>query len=442
MTNNLATAVVLRHDPDGRTDSTSLGWSAEFRSLLALLGRTVSDRPGEQSVRCWNTAGHARGDRNASMRVNVGQCVWYCHKCGIGGGLADLRRAAGAVHGDDRIGSHARLAPLVRLAAIDGPDLLPLIPPHVLEALRERTGGHRLDRVLCRNLRRLLAAVVDRMLTADHVAEVRFTALDAAERGVSARIWHELLPLLPHLALDVTIGQSGRTWRALHNGRGKGGKLLGTTLTVATDERMKSILEYLSCQREVSTATRDMEYSSSRVEAVTVAAVAVHAPASDGPSLRRRPALATLLADLASHRMIAPAGDGKTLTPPGVAALTVSELVTAHGPSIRRTLRTASTDGLVTIVRAGRAGFVTLTDAGSVLLAREAAAGVTVLLGRIDVARSCWLDVQENAARCRRHRRHAEQDDAPWVVHAPGWVRHSTTGELRRLADLQHGRAA
>jgi hypothetical protein len=322
----------------------------------------------------------------------------------------------------------------VRLAAIDGPDPLPLVSEAALEALRERTGGHRLDGPLRRNLRRLLAAVVDRMIAADHVAEVRFTALDAAERGVSARIWHELLPLLPHFGIDVAVGQSGRTWRALANGRGKGGRLLGTTLTLSPGG-LSRVLEYLTCRDEVETATRDMEYSSSRVEAVTVAAVAVHAPASDGPGLRRRPALATLLADLASHRMVAPAGDGRTLTPPGAAGRTVAELVAAHGLSIRRTLRTASTDGLVTVVRAGRAGFVTLTDAGSVLLDRELAAGMTVLLGRIDVARSRWLDVQADAARCRRERRLATV--APWVQHAPGIVRHAVTGELRDLAELR-----
>ena len=423
---NIATPV----DTGEHRHKSSPAQVAEFRALLAVLDVDVGDRPGWRPARCWNVAAHSGGDRRPSLSVNVERCAWRCHACGQRGGLVGLREAAGVrMGGGGRVGTRARLAALMHLASLDG-DPLAVIPAEAVEALRERTGGHRRDAVLRRNLRRVLAAVVDVMAAADHTSAVRFTALDAAERGVSARLWHELLDLLPLLGIDVARGQSGRTLGALSRGKGKGGRLLATTLTLTP-----SVSEYSSGDGGMGTATRDREYSDSRVEAVTVAALATRAPALDGLGLRRRPALASLLADLATHRMVAPAGDGRTLTPPGAAGRTVRELVAAHGPSIRRTLRTAHVGGLVSLVRVGRDGLVTLTAEGADLLASEAAAGAAVILAGVDRDRRRWADAQAVATRCRRERRLSHV--APWVPHAPGWVRHSITGELSPLAALR-----
>ena len=116
--------------------------------------------------------------------------------------------------------------------ASPGSELLARIPPAAIADLRARTGRHKRDRPLQRNLRRMVAAVVARMDAAQRTQGVRFTATDALELGsIRAETWADLVPVLEHLGLSVSIGESGRVCR---RGSGVRGRLLATTITAKT----------------------------------------------------------------------------------------------------------------------------------------------------------------------------------------------------------------
>jgi len=422
----------------------------EFRSLLRQLDRDLPEREGWHRVRCWHAEAHAHGDRDPSMSVNTSLCWFVCRGCGIRGGLAALRRTAGTSGPAE--GAPALFAALDALALLGsfGSELLGQIPPEALDALRSKTGRHKRDRPLEANLRTLLAAVAERMTLVGRTVRVQFSALDAHAAGIRPNTWCDLLDLLPHLGIEVHRGQSGRCIGRGVRGRGRGGMLAATELSVVSLVWLHPIVkgERMSIREGKSRGiSREIPADPS---ATLRAARAVRAPlsADDRPSLSRRPAVARLLADLETAPDVLPAAGGRIIRP---GSLTLAALVQTHGRSVRRTVRTAELLGLVEIVRvartgtSSRAGWVELSDLGREVLAADSAAGAARLTAEVFERRRRWHDHQRRIlserserARCRAVT-HAGGALAPWAPHAHGYVRHVQTGEVVSLVTLRGG---
>lgn len=403
---------------------------AEFVQLLDLLGvDRVRNRDRWQSVKCWNTTAHNHDDRHPSMSVSLSTCGFRCHGCGIKGGLIALREHAGVTTGTNRSRSVTTNLTAWSVLASPGSNILDHIPAHVVTDLRQRTGRHKQDRTLARNLRRMLAAIVHVMTCAERTSAVRFTQADALELGIRAELWTDLLPMLQHVGIEVTIGQSGRTCR---RGRGQRGRMLATTVTAKTD---------------YSNVTSGMGASSSFIQhngvirngrhAATIAASqATRAPVTrdtDRPTLNRRPAMAELLADLDTYTRPHDI-TGAPITP-GIR--TLSDLVDAHGPNIRRTIRTAAHLGLVVV--AGHA-LVAITELGTDVLGADAAAGARRSADDADQIRQRWEHDQAHTIPEMRRQAAANRlagCHTPWVPHTPGHVVHVDTGEVVTINELR-----
>lgn len=406
---------------------------AEFVQLLDLLGvERLRNRDGWQTVRCWNTNGHANDDRHPSMSINLRTCGFRCHGCPIRGGLSALREQAGVIATrDHRRSVESALTPWSVLASPGG-DILAEIPAAVIADLRNRTGRHKRDRTLARNLRRVLAAVVQVMTDAERTSAVRFTQTDALELGIRAELWTDLLPVLEHVGIVVTIGQSGRTCR---RGHGQRGRMLATTVTAKTDYSVTptgSNVNSLLIQH-------NGVIRNGRHAATIAASQATRAPITrdtDRPTLNRRPALAELLADLDTHTRPHDI-DGHPVT---TGTRTIGDLVADHGPNIRRTIRTATHLGLVDRVVVAGDGLVSITDLGTDVLAADMTAGAHRSANDAAVIRDRWEHDQAHTIPALRRQAAARRlagCDTPWKPHTPGHVVHIDTGEVLAITELR-----
>ena len=421
------------------------GHVREFVGLLDSLGSPPRHR-GQHSIRCW-----AHEDRSPSLSVNPSRCVWYCHACATGGGLRELRDAAGIV--TETRGRPDMLGALDRLAS-PASDPLRVIPVEVVEEFRRVTGRHRRDSVLADNLRRVLASIHARCTDTGHTYRVRYSALDAVGHGIDAKLWHQLIavrlrvgdrvgPLVSWLGIEVEVGESGRTCR---RGSGKGGAFRSTEITLAQipsmtscqypsgDGRRRELIE----NRESSGIGRTLTRITS--EATLAASVAAVAPRGAVPTLNRRRAVALLLADLAFTESEIPISGGH-MSHPGTRVR--SDLVARYGRRILRTIRTAEEYGWITVARIGSEALVALTESGLVRLETDTAAGQIVAADRVHRVRRVWAETQKEITRRRRDARrraacgHLGGVSTPWIPLGNGRVRHHLTGEVESLANLR-----
>lgn len=360
---------------------------SEFIELLQALnaGPVRQDRD-EQDIRCWNRAAHSHGDRRPSLSVRPSRSVFHCKGCGIHGGLTDLRRHAGRHRGQRSTTRHLRSADHLRTLGSPGADVLSLIPADAVARLRDRTGRHKRDHVLNRNLRAVIAALVGRIDDERTTRNVKFSQVDALRAGIRPQLWCDLLDLLPHLGLDVERGQSGRNLRALSQGRGQSGALAVTLVTVRSET-------YDPMSHHSSPVSADIgRVIRKRPEATIAAQLATKATPADGPSLARSPALADLLVSFGMFSQPRPATGG-TGADTIIDTLTIADLVAMNGKRIRRTLNRAEQMGLVSVVRAGRThGLVALTDLGIDVLERDYQTGRDRMDEQADRQMERWAD--------------------------------------------------
>lgn len=434
--------VTPRRDDSTRRDSTP-SERVEFVELLRRLGREVpdvGDRP--VSVRCWNTDAHSHGDRSPSMSVNLWRCVWRCHGCGVHGGLVTLRAAAG-VEPTVRT-SPSRDAALDRLARLGsfGSELLHRIPPEQLERLRAETGRHRRDRVLEQNLRLMLAAVWQQMVTVERTAGVHFGMLDARQSGIRMGTWSDLLHLLPFLGVAVERGDSGRCLARGGRGRGVYGRCARTTVSLTAALWDNSGVKEEPSPGHPSHGVIPKPRPGATLRAAHAAQSKVTAD-TDLPTFSRRPAIARLMADLGSLTTQTPATGGFRAESQPRSAM-VSELVARHGPGIVRTIASAKSLGLVSVVPTARRRDCTLVCApidALDALDHDAAAGAARLRADVTMRQTAWQSWQTDylAGRSRCDRARDIDTAAPWVTHGPGFVRHAVTGEIVPLESIRGG---
>lgn len=408
---------------------------AEFTALLASLDVHVHQRQGWQRVRCWNRDGHKHGDRTPSLSVSVLTCGFRCHGCGVRGGLTALRRHCGKTAPTGvRPSVTALTARLARLAA-PTVDVVALLPDDVLARLRERTGRHRRRHVLNKHLQTVLAAIVTTMRDAKSTRRVRFTATDALRYGIRAETWHDLLDVLPTFGIQVNRGQSGRYLSGARRGRGCGGRLLATTLTLTLTKS-----EYSLGDEQDGHYSRQRGVFRNGLETTLAVAVAVRAPlpTDDTPTLNRRPAVARLLMTLAMHEVDAPAtgNRGHTFRPQ---RMELDELVALYGKTVKRTVAVAETDGLVRLDELTTDGFtlrtVALTDIGALVAERDEISGSLHLSTLAHKAEQRLADFHERLAQAER--RHCERHEAaPWQW--PSEARYVRTAD-GRLVDAVTG---
>lgn len=439
-----------RHPQDGPTPAQQ----AELAALFDLLGVTVRpDRRGTQTARCWSTQAHEHGDRHPSLRINLVQCVWYCHGCGIGGGLIDLREAAGQTTPDDtgvRSRGHGYLALLnaVALQASPDTDVVGMLPPNLVANLRARTGHYLKDSTLKRATQTLLAALVIVGTETDSTRGVRLSELDAIALGVTKMEWKELRPVLAALGIECVVGDSCnphyRYSRSIGAGRGRGGAHAATTFTITP--RVFTNLGYstVMLHHTPSTTTSGVpQFGSERASAQQAARFASAAPIPDeGPGFHRMPSWATIAADMQSGSMRLPATGGvvRWVKPPF--SLRV-DLVERHGPGVPRHLLAMERAGLVQRSGRGAGAVAWLTPLCESVLERDEAAGRSRLGAMVAVKRDKWKDVKQRALECRVV---AERDPVELVVPLPddvAWVAHggrlvdAVTGEFVAQADVE-----
>jgi hypothetical protein len=429
-----------------RVDVTSnLQHVEEFVSLLEVLGSPARHR-GQHSIRCW-----AHEDRSPSLSVNPSRCVWYCHGCATGGGLRELRDAAG-IRTETR-GGAAPLGALDRLAS-PGSDPLRMIPVEVLEEFRRVTGRHRRDTVLSDNLRRLLASIHARCTETQHTYRVRYSATDALAYGMRAELWQDVIalrlrlgnrtaPLISWLGIEVTVGESGRRCRA---GSGKGGAFRSTEITLGQIPSI-SLSEYPSLDGRRSEEgkknnMRGIPNSLTRIssEATLAASLAAARPRGSVPTLARRRAVALLLADLAFTESEIPVSGGQ-MSHPGTRLR--ADLVGRYGKRIQRTIRHAEEHGWVTVARIGSEALVGLTEAGLLRLESDIEIGRTAAADRVHRVQRVWAETQKQIIENRRTARrriacaHLGGMSTPWIPFGPDQVRHYLTGEVTSLSNLR-----
>lgn len=407
---------------------------AEFVALLAELDVHVVERDGWQRVKCWNKDGHANGDRTPSMSVNVRTCGYRCHGCGARGGLTGLRRQCGRTTAANSTTPNvkAMTARLARLAAPTA-NVLALIPDEAIQRLQERTGRHLRRHVLNRNLQVMLAGIVSAMLDAKSTRRVRFSATDALRYGLRGETWQDLLDVLPYLGLRVNRGQSGRYLNGARRGRGKDGRLLATTVTLQKTE-------YLSVATESHHYSQQSGVFRNGMNVTLASAVAVRAPfpKDDTPALTRRPAVARLAMTLAMHEIPTPASgnSGATSRP---RRMVLDELEAMYGKGIRKVVRSAERDGLVTRGRLQAdefvLEFVTLTELGAQVAERDEIAGTLHLTALAHKAEERLQAFQTRLAEAdKRHRERHEQADWQW----PNEARYRRLDD-GRLLDIETG---
>ena len=345
---------------------------AEFIELLQMLGAgAIRPDRDEQTVRCWNGNGHAHGDRNPSLSIKPSRSVFHCHGCGLHGGLVDLRQHAGRQSTQRSATRHRASTEQLRQLASPGADVISMIPSAAIEQLRERTGRHRRDHVLNRNLRTMIAAALHNIDIEQSTRNVAFGQNDALRCGIRPQLWSDLLELLPHIGLRVTRGQSGRCLHHRLNPRGRNGALAVTL--VSYNPRST---HHAPHRADISRVIR------LRPESTIAAALATKSTPADGPTLSRSPALADLLTLFGHYRTtrVATGGTGGDTI---VDTLTISDLVAINGKRVRRTLRRAELLGLVSVMRPTTKrgavsryhGLVALTDLGIDVLERDTANG-------------------------------------------------------------------
>ena len=440
-----------RSRPHTETSRPSLpSEQAEFAGLLDFLG--VAYRPGRsgwQPVRCWNRKAHTHGDHSPSASVKLSDCWFRCHGCGIEAGLVSLREHAGQSKGEaeaslrtppNKAGRYVlgEINHLVRLCEFGSP-ILAKIPPEALEKLRAETGRHKRDRALERNLRRMIAAVVDRMATDGHTHGVRFTATDAMLAGIRAETWGDLLSLLPCFGVRVHRGESGRTCSKRVESRERK-HLEATTLTATAPKT-----EYSMKEREQVFHPSEPSIPNSSIPhlAQIAAAQASYAkPEMDGPSLYRKHGQAEVLALLGTLTGERPATGGATGP---LTSLTFQQLRQVFGPRVRRTVRELERAELVAVVRIAehgrhsRAGFVTLTELGREVFQRDVEAGRALLRVRVEIKQQQWRDALDRLPEMRKTRARCFSggEFAPWEPQGDGsHVVNVLTGEVRLLSDL------
>lgn len=385
----LAHEVVSPDAPARRSTSEE---QAEFLSLVRSLGIQPKQRQGWQPARCWNRAAHAHGDKRPSLSLNLGACWFHCHACQMKGGLVEARRHAGQERPE-----RGRLVSLDEIARCADFDVDPLrfIPQVEIDALRARTGRHKLDRALTRNLRLLIAAAVRAFDQTGKATGVRFTSADAMEAGIRPQVFTDLVRLLPWFGIDVEVGESGRTCskKALNRKRPH------LKATVIQRKKAKTYYSFLKFSASVSSSpapsfphlTSTTKSTRLRRDAVIAAGQAVKTESKSYGSLRRSHAVAALLADLDSFRSVIPASGGSIGR---TGSRTIEELVNAHGPSVRRTIRKAELKGLVVVVRS--LGTVTLTRVGERVLRRDVENGREREATRAAKIRENWKGAQES----------------------------------------------
>ena len=387
----------------------------EFQRLLAdVLDVHVHQRNGWQRVRCWNADSHKHGDRTPSMSVNVMTCGYRCHGCGIRGGLSALRRQCGQnAPGNERPSVKAMTARLAALAAPTA-DVVALLPDDVVTRLRERTGRHKRRHVLNRHLQAMVAAIVTTMQDNDSTRRVRFTATDALRHGIRAETWHDLLDVLPHIGVRVQRGQSGRRLNGARRGRGRGGKLLATTVTLTKSE-------YSLTAEQVTPYSQHTGVFRNGIHVTLASQVAVRAPLPDDdtPTLSRRTAVARLVYTLSMHETPAEAtGTYAAMVKP--LRMRLDDLVNLYGRNVRRTVRTAEADGLVRRDRLQADGYVgdeyvTLTELGQSVADRDEIGGtlhLAALAHKAEARMQSFLDRLDEAD--KRHRCRHELAEWQW----------------------------
>jgi hypothetical protein len=99
-------------------------------------------------------------------------------------------------------------------------DPLQFIPTDVLAQFRNMTGRHTRDKYLSANLHTVVSAIISEMNLAKSYSLIPFSAHRAAQLGVHARLWQDVvakrLPLLGDqpiiwlFGFQVDVGESGR----------------------------------------------------------------------------------------------------------------------------------------------------------------------------------------------------------------------------------------
>jgi len=422
----------------------------EFVAGLEALGVNVKGH-GQQSARCWR-----HEDRHPSMSVNPSKCVYFCHACGEGGGLVDLRRHLGVSRPDDAPVSIT--AALNRLGALASPeaDLLACIPDEAITELQTKTGRHKRPTVLADHLRRVLASIHATMTDRERTLSVPYTAAHAERDGIHPAVWHHLVsvhlealggPLITALGFIVSVGESGRWCGRRFRGTGNNGTFKATELTFTTNCEYPKLMEVSSNSKKEAPPrdihNREAVVESAGPESVRRASIAARVPRSSRPNLHRRHAVAALLSDLALAGTI-PSETGAGWGRLGLR--TTMDLEAVYGPRIRRTIRAARDLGWVSVAvdPVDRSvGLVMLSNDGLQRLNDDFKVGDELLDKKVKARRDWWRRKQTNLRkealeRARAiARSHTAGRATPWVPIGEGRVRHELTAEITTLEALK-----